>query len=1048
MPSAAARTARLLMLVAAAAASAQAQDRARTPAAADFTQTVAPLLERYCVRCHGPDKQKGDVRLDTLDPAMPALADAETWHTALDMLTGGEMPPDDERQPSAAERAAIVDWLSAALRAAADRHADERRPVLRRLTREQYTHSLQDVLGVPIDFGRRLPPDAKAKSGFHNDGEALQSSPLHLELYETIARQAVAQAIVIGDRPPVTRYRVTFGAGIGVGKVAGTTGGYQSVPLPTDDFALELLDDRGEPLHGGTDEQRRERERIQRRISVGLRGSSQDRFRVVDEGMILLSALPHREVAPGAWQGPSPNLKLELQRCWPEQGDFVMRVVASRGYLPPLRKQLLVGFDDDGSTPTALAAVGADDTLETAPGAIVLPAVAADQKKNLRPDRDALLPVAVPDESDARLGFHVPADAFYQVDLVHRPAAADAMPSVRLRAAGHHLDQRLRPTDAWRTAARVVTPLGVLGMHRGGRQLQVGGPFFVGFTHVVLTPLGAEHPLVRRLTERDQTQAAAVQELVPVIRALCGTRTDDGMDYATFGEPREVRAPLGRPETYEFVGRLEDLPIPEPESGDTEELSGFLLLGLWNDHLVKSARETGPPLLIRSIEFEAPYLPVWPPPSHTAILFDAPERGDEDAYTRLVLRRFVARAFRRPARDADVERYLSFWRELRPAFASYEASLREVLVAILCSPQFLFLCEAAPADDATGPASGGGEPAGEALPEWALANRLAYFLWDSPPDDTLRELAAQGRLRRELLTQVDRMLDDDRVWRFVRAFTRDWLRLDRHADIAIDVDRFPDYTRFVERDMQLETVAFVHRVIAADLPLATFVAADFAMLNQNLAEFYGVPGVLGPAFRPVPVGAPERRGGLLSHGAFLAGHSDGSEPHPIKRAVWLKARLLGDPPPPPPPNVPALPKSGPGVEQLTLKQRLAAHRDQPSCRDCHAGIDPYGFVFERLSAVGRLENERHGHPVDATATLPDGTEVDGLDGLQRYLTGARQDAFARAFVGHLFRYALGRELCFGDDAELAAILRQVQVAGYRTRAVFRAIVAAASFQSP
>ena len=72
---------------------------------------------------------------------------------------------------------------------------------------------------------------------------------------------------------------------------------------------------------------------------------------------------------------------------------------------------------------------------------------------------------------------------------------------------------------------------------------------------------------------------------------------DDGMDYKTFGEPQEVHAPLGEPRSYEVHGRLENLPIPEPESGDTEELSGFLLLGLWNDHLVKSAKQTGPPLI-------------------------------------------------------------------------------------------------------------------------------------------------------------------------------------------------------------------------------------------------------------------------------------------------------------------------------------------------------------------------------------------------------------------------------------------------------------------
>jgi len=221
------------------------------------------------------------------------------------------------------------------------------------------------------------------------------------------------------------------------------------------------------------------------------------------------------------------------------------------------------------------------------------------------------------------------------------------------------------------------------------------------------------------------------------------------------------------------------------------------------------------------------------------------------------------------------------------------------------------------------------------------------------------------------------------------------------------------------------------------------------MLNQNLAEFYGVPGVIGAWFRPVaiPESMPERMGGLLSHGAFLAGHSDGQEPHPIKRAVWLKARLLGDHPPPPPPNVPDLDPTIPGFDRMTLKQKIEAHRDQASCRDCHAGIDPYGFVFERLSAVGRYEPERHGLAVDATATLPDGTAVDGLEGLQRWLCDRQRDALLRAFVEYLFSYALGRETGFADADELDTIVQQVRIAGHRARAAVRAIVSSPSFQS-
>ena len=319
----------------------------------DYDKQIQPLLAEFCFRCHGERRQKGDVRLDALDPAMPTRADAEGWHSALDMINGAEMPPDDEPQMSDEQRRLIVKWMTDSLAAAAQRQAGERRITMRRLTRQQYTNSLQEVLGVTIDFGDVLPADARSKTGFSNNGEVLQASSLHLDYYQQLARTGLDQAIAVGDRPEVTHYRVTFGRDIGKNLVAGHTGGYQSVPLSTNDFTVEILDADGQPLTGGDKASQRQIDSTKKRISVGLRGSGQDRFRVVDEGMILLSALPHREKVPQAWQGPSPNLKLEMQRCWPERGDFVMRVRASRGYVPPLRKQILVRLDD----PIALAGI-------------------------------------------------------------------------------------------------------------------------------------------------------------------------------------------------------------------------------------------------------------------------------------------------------------------------------------------------------------------------------------------------------------------------------------------------------------------------------------------------------------------------------------------------------------------------------------------------------------------------------------------------------------------------------------------------------------------
>jgi len=1173
-----------------------AEEPGKTEPAADevYRLEVQPVLERYCSSCHGETKQKADIRFDEVDPDMVNGPDAEIWSYARDMLNSGDMPPKRSAQPSPEERKTVISWLNSSLEEAARANEGERQAVLRRLNKAQYTNSLQDLLGLTIEFGQVLPDDGKSKMGFTNNGEVLLASPLHLEYYQEIARAGLDQAIVIGEQPEPTRYKLRFGKGRGMGLPSSTTGGYQAVPLNVNDFTVDILDSEGAAKVGASAEEQGELDRVKRKVTVGFRGSSQDRFHTVDEGIVLYSSLPHKEVAPGSWQGPSPNMKLEMQRVFPEKGDFALRVTASRGYLVKEKKELLVSIEEpsprvsltlaeageepspaqalnmkstvigpmhragpistatgeeardtvyvdpmapldfdallsDGVTaweetpdeegvvkrypngvgtvhlariieaPSARAmdiSIGSDDavwvwlngaevlkrdvrrgiaadqdqlTLALKEGrndllikvvnylggfgsyhrlvhdgttagatpydaltdsnAVVLRADRSDDRQNLDFKDGGLVAIDSTKSSNARLVHDFATNGYYQFDLVHPATPPAAMGSIRFKVGALKLDLRPQLTEEEVEAGHVVTTLGGGYMNAGRHVITLGGPIFVGFSQLVITPLPGDHPMVARL--ESQAEEEAIEE-VPAMRAFIGTRTDDGMDYKTFDGPQEVSAELGDSETYTFQGRLENLPIPEPDSGDLEVLSGILVLGVWNDHLVKSNKETGPPLLIEAMEFEAPYHPVWPPESHTRIFFDSPSSGDEEAYTREVITRFLGRAFRRPVEREEVDRYMGFWESIRGEYEHYEHSVREVLVAALSSPSFLFLVE--PEADASAP-----------VPEGVLASRLSYFLWNSPPDAELRELAERGALRAELNEQVGRLLDDERSDRFVRAFTREWLRLDRLEGMTINPNKFRDFTRFVKRDMAEETYRFVAHVLREDMNLFTLVDADFTMLNQNLAEFYGVEGVEGVEFRPVAVTPEQGRGGLLAHGAFLAGHSDGNEPHPIKRAVWVKEKLLGQPPLPPPPNVPDLDPETPGFEKLTLKEQIELHRDSDSCRDCHASFDPYGIALESYSAVGRLETKRKGRAVDASTVLPDGTEIVGPDGLRAYIREQVPDSFTSSVIEHLFAYALGRDVGYADEEELQNILETVRSEDHRIRSVIQAVVATPSF---
>jgi hypothetical protein len=307
------------------------------------------------------------------------------------------------------------------------------------------------------------------------------------------------------------------------------------------------------------------------------------------------------------------------------------------------------------------------------------------------------------------------------------------------------------------------------------------------------------------------------------------------------------------------------------------------------------------------------------------------------------------------------------------------------------------------------------------------------------------QLASEGSLRKELEEQVDRMIRNPKITEMIRSFSYEWLRLDRHKNMDVNVNEYDDYTRFVKEDMLKETYAFVQYVLENNLSILNFIDSDFAMLNQNLAEFYGIEGVKGNEFRPVQLEKEAHRGGLLSQGSFLSGHSNGVQAHPIKRAVWVKEKILGDHPPPPPPNVPELDPDTPGFENLNLKEQLFLHRNKASCMDCHQKIDPYGVVFENYDAVGRYQLAVNDKTIDSKSILPDGTEIEGIQGIKDYILKLKKDNFTRSLVENLFAYALGRDVGFADEKEINYIVEQVIDDEYRFRTVIEQLVLSPSF---
>ena len=158
-------------------------------------------------------------------------------------------------------------------------------------------------------------------------------------------------------------------------------------------------------------------------------------------------------------------------------------------------------------------------------------------------------------------------------------------------------------------------------------------------------------------------------------------------------------------------------------------------------------------------------------------------------------------------------------------------------------------------------------------------------------------------------------------------------------------------------------------------------------------------------------------------------------------------RILDDPPPPPPPNVPEVDLTDPEILKMTLKERIANHRNKSACISCHSRIDPWGIAFENYDALGAYRTQIKNHPVDATSDLFNRQTLAGIDGLKRYLLTDRQDQFARAMVHKLMAYALGRPLSFGDRADIDSLTAQFRRQDDRLGDLINLIISSKLFNS-
>lgn len=519
------------------------------------------------------------------------------------------------------------------------------------------------------------------------------------------------------------------------------------------------------------------------------------------------------------------------------------------------------------------------------------------------------------------------------------------------------------------------------------------------------------------------------------LRLIFSAHTSNNANFSQVVSQQDlpVTAPADKPEFIEF-----DIPLSEIQRNPFRKLETAFprrdeFLHIHNESNARGGKE---PLqvVIDYIEVSAPHFDHWPPQSHLKIFIESKNQSDEPVYGPEVLTRFLERAWRRPVAAEEVVPFMNLFSKYRPDFDTFEGAMLEVLATALAAPEFLYLTQKAATEDAKKQGT---------ISDQELASRLSFFLWSSVPDQELLQPARKGTLKDPavLSSQVERMLADPRAQRFSQHFVEQWLGLDGLESVTHVTDAA------LRAAMREEPIALFSEALRNNSSVMDFLHSDYALVNERLAQHYGIPAVFGPHFRKVPIADQAHRGGVLTSAGMLTMNSDGADSHPLKRGVWLLERILQDPPPPPPADVPKVDLTDPRILEMTLKERIADHRSKPACISCHSRIDPWGIAFENYDALGAWRTNIKNKPVDATSVLFNKQELAGVDGLKRHLLADRQDQFARAMVHKMSAYALGRPLTFADHADVDGLTSQFRKKGDRLADLIHLVVHSKLFSS-
>ena len=1008
-----------------------------------FATNVAPHLRTYCVDCHSDDLAEAGVNLQQLAETQSIGVAFKTWEKVIEMLRQGKMPPETMPQPTDQERSTIIDGLQGELARFIEQNAgDPGTVVMRRLTSAEYAYAIQDLTGLDLPLEKLFVSDAVGGEGFTNVGQVQFIEDATLERYLEAAKTVAAHAIV-GSGP------------LGFFEDPGATG----LELSAINRIQAIYRAHGFRTGAGEGAEPFGLDRYPKAFYVAWQYRHRD--------ALGLSALSLAELAEA--EGISERFAAYIWKVFNRSAESfpTSAICAAWQSLPA------PGHDQDPDL-EARVRTGCDDIYSTMRDwQALLAANAADEEEAPVLDGESL-------DFDSSQQFKAdidwpPGAKTAAIEIVLRQAAPGSAgastlifrnPCLRFRTTDREWTTEVPLADVLTTESSQQLSWGTdpAGGQLGEHDFALQSPRTLSLQFKIPdTMVGAE---LLTLVELDRRSGRASPVRCTISDGLVEGETvaESGGYSVLLADPESKSYAAWERGALEFARLLPEVSQREPAPSDRDPIpppfdntynnaernfyhyrvkyhrdDGFLVQNMLDDRVREQLDHAWNDLQL-SFEYHDTFLrfvagkfdieladrsishldPAWieqlpPEPRAHVLRLQQHYQEAQDCWRAAETRHvddaleFAALAWRRPVTEREQSALREFYRSLRQDTSiDHTQAMRGLLTRILVAPAFLYRAEPPTADHGIVP-----------LADWELASRLSFFLWSSVPDAQLRQAARAGRLSDpdELARQARRMLRDAKSRRFATEFFGQWFGFYRFDDYrGVDSGRFPEFSSTLKQTMYDEAISFFEHIVRQDRPTEEILFADYAFLNRDLVEHYGLALNAEAEERLARVEATnlQYRGGVLGLGAVLTVTSAPLRTSPVKRGDWILRRILGTPVPPPPPDAGSIPADDILADGQTVRERLEAHRSDSACVNCHARMDPLGFALEHFDSIGRWRDTyRDGQPIDSSGTLHDGTAIAGPDGLRRYLR-ENELLFRRTLSAKLLGYALGRSEIASD----------------------------------